>query len=251
MKVKEALSRWGQTLPPHGTKGSVEARKPLVNHLEVSDTAVAAWLKSGRFPNGEILIRLYFFLESYFEIKIEDAPVVRDPIRVLGKTVGSKAIKVKELTEKLGFGNNTDSVLKIIRGSTGTTDQKIGIIVEINKEYAPQVEMTRLGIHALSGHQPTQVMEPSTPSIEEHPILIPQLSAAEEALLLVSRFSILPTMDAMEQLVFSDNEKLREEFRSRNEKLWGRFSKLASALTSEMARRARIADGLSITGGCK
>lgn len=253
MLLKEAISKWGHMLPPPGSKGLAEARLPLTQYVEVGDPTAAAWLKMERMPTGQVLLRLCFFLESLLDVTIDDDDVstARHPdIKALASIIGAKLLTVSDVSVRLGFGQNTDSVLRLLKGSVFTSSDKLNIISMINQEYADQVKDVRSGIRSLNTAPITETVVEPQPVVSQAVLLEKsvsvELTSAEEALLLVARMSMVSATDMMEQLISSTNPLLRDEFRRRNQSAIARHSRLASALTSEKARDARIADGLQL-----
>ena len=248
-RLLEVLGWWIETLPPPGSKGLTEKRLPLANHARVEDQSITRWSREHRDPMGETIFRVAFFLESFFGVEIEEISNSNElEINKLARTFGSGVVEIEKLSELLGFANRTDSVLRLMRGKAGTTEERLEKIRSINSDYASRVEMVRKNISFLKPHSTRQseVKEVS----QEPKITIPKaLTTAEEALLLHVEISIMPVMELMERLVASDNPAVRDEFRLRTAKVWRRFSKLSSALTSEQARSARIADGLILYKG--
>lgn len=251
MKLKEAVSKWGQMLPPPGSKGVAEARLPLTQYVEVGDPAAAAWLKLERMPTGQVLLRLCFFLESLLGVTIEDVSIATHPqIKALANVIGAKLLSVHDVSTRLGFGQNTDSVLRLLRGSVFTSSDKLSLISSINREYVDKVKDVRSSIRLLHSDPITEaVVQPqhvAPRTVPQESMVSAELTSAEEALLLVARMAMVSAMDVMEQLISSTNPSLRDEFRKRNQSAIARHSRLASALTSEKARDARLADGLQL-----
>lgn len=250
-KLLEVLGWWVNTLPPPGSKGLAKARLPLANHALVEDKSIVRWSRENKMPIGETFFFVAFFLESFFGVTIDEISCSNEPeINKLARTFGSRVITLSRLAVHLDFVGRTDSIFRMLHGKAGTSDERLKKIQSINTAYSSQVELIRKNIsHLKYGSSQVDQKELQTTVPE---IVVPEvkmqnvLSASEEAVLTYAEMSIRSVMEVMERLVAPDNSKLRDEFRKRTPNVLGRFAKLSSALTSELARSARISDGLSL-----
>lgn len=245
-KLLEALGWLAETWPEPGSKGLVQARMPLAKHAMVEDQSIARWIRDQKIPKGETVFRVGFFLESFFGVKIEEMDGSNEyDVKELTRTFGSGVVPMERISEILDFADRTDSVLRLLRGRSGTSEARLGLIRSINQDFSIDVENVREKIKSYKPHAGISCV---VSEVIHEPKKEESLSALEEAILLYGKINILPVMEIMELLVFADNSRLRDEFRRRMGDLWGRFSKLSSALTSEQARAARISDGLKPKG---
>lgn len=126
---------------PQGTKGLVEARKPIAEFCGVHDNTVARWLSETSpsvHPTGEVEFKLKCLLDinGYRVIEFERLHVV---LRNFAELIGFGVFTAESAAKLAGY-TQTFFLYDVFRGKCGTSKEKEAAMFRVWKEKRDELE---------------------------------------------------------------------------------------------------------------
>jgi len=146
--LKECLADLDKRLcaqAPKGGKGAPVVRQPVADFCGVGLQTIRRWLNPrGETPTGEILCKLYCFLDmvGYRVIELERMPKVRRQILEL---IGFGLVAGNDVSSKLGY-TQSSSLYQVLQNKAGTTEQRDQAMWELWKGMRKELEERKASV---------------------------------------------------------------------------------------------------------
>ena len=142
--LEECFDHYIETLSfiaPKGTRGSPEAKRPLVGFCGVTISTVTRWFNQKILPIGEILIKLTCFLQllGYRVIEFERLPQIR---RNFAELIGFGLLSGQEACQLLGY-KKSNSLYLVLQGKEGMSQEKKEKMWEVWKKRRVELEQRK------------------------------------------------------------------------------------------------------------
>ena len=123
--LEECVRHLGDQLSakaPKGTRGCLQAKKPIADFCGVSLDSAALWLQGGNLPIGDRLIKLTCYLDmiGYRVIELERMPKGR---RNLVELIGFGILTTEKAVDLLGY-SSASSLYQVLQGNQGISESK-------------------------------------------------------------------------------------------------------------------------------